>query len=191
EREAQEQDVPRRRVLKDEAIQDIAQQAPESEAELDSLRSLHRGFSRSSRGRAVLEAVARGLKRDMSTVPRFERLEPLNSSETAILDLLRVLLKSAAARHGVAPKLLATGDDLERIVREKEADVPALKGWRRKLFGDDALRLKRGELALAIRDGQVTTVPDPKGASESARTAGMTVEAGAYQAVARSRPEDA
>ncbi|MEC9367877.1 MAG: ribonuclease D [Pseudomonadota bacterium] len=189
EREAQEQDVPRRRVLKDEAIQDIAQQAPETESELDSLRSLHRGFARSARGRAVLEAVARGRRRDMSSVPRIERNEPLDSGEAAILDLLRVLLKSAAARHGVAPKLIANGEDLERIVREDEADVPGLKGWRRKLFGDDALKLKRGELALAIRDGQVTTVPDHKRAGGAASVREDAVPA--YQAVARSRPEDA
>jgi ribonuclease D len=77
----------------------------------------------------------------------------------AIVDLLRVLLKATAGRHGVAPKLIATSDELEEIARDDEADVPVLKGWRRKLFGDDALALKHGELALIIKGGEVTVLP--------------------------------
>ncbi|MGA8688813.1 MAG: ribonuclease D, partial [Methyloceanibacter sp.] len=76
-------------------------------------------------------------------------------------DLLRVLLKATAGRHGVAPKLIATSDELEEIARSDETDVPVLRGWRRKLFGDDALALKRGELALVIRKGEVMVLsPD-------------------------------
>jgi ribonuclease D len=69
-----------------------------------------------------------------------------------------VLLKATAGRHGVAPKLIATSDELEEIARSDDTDVPVLRGWRRKLFGDDALALKRGELALAIKEGEVAVL---------------------------------
>ena len=166
EREAQTQDVPRARILKDEALYDIAGQAPRSVEELGSLRSLHNGFARSQRGRAVLEAVARGLERDPKTVPPVQRGEPMPPEAQAVVDLLRVLLKATAGRHGVAPKLIATSDELEQIARSDDADSAALRGWRRKLFGEDALALKRGELALAIREGEVTVFGPEASAAE-------------------------
>jgi ribonuclease D len=155
EREAQTQDVPRARILKDEALYDIASQAPQTVEDLGSLRTLHNGFARSMRGRAVLEAVGRGLGRDPKTIPPIERGEPMPPEAQAVVDLLRVLLKATAGRYGVAPKLIATSDELEHIARSDDDDVPVLRGWRRKLFGEDALALKRGELALAIKDGEV------------------------------------
>ncbi len=166
EREAQTQDVPRARILKDEALYDIAGQAPRSAEELGSLRSLHNGFARSQRGRAVLEAVARGLERDPKTVPPVQRGEPMPPEAQAVVDLLRVLLKATAGRHGVAPKLIATSDELEQIARSDDADSAALRGWRRKLFGEDALALKRGELALVIREGEVTVLGPEGSAAE-------------------------
>lgn len=156
EREAQSQDVPRARIVKDDALYDIANQAPKTAEDLGGLRSLHNGFARSSRGRAVLEAVDRGLNRETKSLPRVERGEPLPPEASAVVDLLRVLLKAAAGKHGVAPKLIATSEDLEQIARSDDADAPALKGWRRKLFGDDALALKSGTLALAVKNGEVT-----------------------------------
>jgi ribonuclease D len=166
EREAQTQDVPRARILKDEALYDIAGQAPRSVEELGSLRSLHNGFARSLRGRAVLEAVARGLERDPKTIPPVQRGEPMPPEAQAVVDLLRILLKATAGRHGVAPKLIATSDELEQIARSDDADSAALRGWRRKLFGEDALALKRGELALAIREGEVTVLGPEVSAAE-------------------------
>jgi ribonuclease D len=164
EREAQTQDVPRSRILKDEALYDIAGQAPRTVEDLGSLRSLHNGFARSQRGRAVLEAVAKGLERDPKTIPPVERGEPMPPEAQAVVDLLRVLLKATAGRHGVAPKLIATSDELEQIARSDDADAAALRGWRKKLFGDAALALKHGELALAIREGEVTVLA-PEGST--------------------------
>ena len=158
EREAQSQDVPRNRILKDEALYDIAGQTPRSAEDLGSLRSLHNGFARSTRGQAVLEAVSAGLERDPSTVPPLKRGEPMPPEAQAVVDLLRVLLKATAGRHGVATKLIATSDDLEQIARSDDADVKVLHGWRRELFGADALALKRGELALVIGKGGVTVL---------------------------------
>jgi len=159
EREAQTQDVPRSRILKDEALYDIASQTPRTPEDLGSLRTLHNGFARSARGRAVLDAVTRGLERDPQTVPPIQRGEPMPPEAQAVVDLLRVLLKATAGRHGVAPKLIATSDELEEIARAGDIDVPVLRGWRRKLFGDDALALKRGELALVINKGEVAVLP--------------------------------
>ncbi len=166
EREAQTQDIPRSRVLKDEALYDIAGQAPRSVEDLGSLRSLHNGFARSQRGRAVLEAVQRGRERDPATVPPLQRGEPMPPEAQAVVDLLRVLLKATAGRHGVAPKLIATSEDLEQIARSDDADAAALRGWRRKLFGEDALALKRGELALAVKEGAVTVLSPEGSAAE-------------------------
>jgi ribonuclease D len=169
EREAQTQDVPRARILKDEALYDIASQTPRTQEDLGSLRTLHNGFARSMRGRAVLEAVTRGLERDPKSIPPIERGEPMPPEAQAVVDLLRVLLKARAGSHGVAPKLIATSDELEDIARSDDTDAPILRGWRKKLFGDDALALKRGELALVIKDGEVTVLtPEGRSSKRSA-----------------------
>jgi ribonuclease D len=162
ERLAQAQDVPRARILRDEALYDIANQAPTSPDQLSELRTLSEGFSRSARAREIVETVKRGLNRDAKTVPPVARgLQP-SAEATALIDLLRVLLKASAARHRVAPRLIAGSDDLEKIAIEAEPDIPALKGWRRRLFGEDALRLKRGEIALTLENGEVVPIPAPK-----------------------------
>jgi ribonuclease D len=157
EREAQERDVPRGRVLKDDVIGDIVIQAPTTIERLASLRSLPRGFERSRWGEAIVEAVKRGLARDPKTLPSFERPKPTLNGQ-ATVELLKVLLRMTAERHGVAAKVIATVDDLDRIAADDHADVPALSGWRRELFGEKALALKHGQLSLAIEKGRVVAV---------------------------------
>ena len=154
ERQAQSRDVPRSRVLKDDALIDIVQRAPSGESELGELRSIPRGFERSQAGAEILAAVERGLERDHKTLPRLDRPQQRNANG-AVLDLLRVLLKAVSDSERVAPKIIATIDDLEAIAADDEADVLALKGWRRTLFGDRALALKAGQLGLRMRDGRV------------------------------------
>ncbi len=157
EREAQSRDVPRSRVLKDEVIADIAVQAPTTSERLRNLRSLPKGFERSRWGDAIVEAVSRGLNRDMKSLPRPARL-PTTTNGTAVVELLKVLLRMISERHHVAAKVIATVDDLERIAADDAADVPAMTGWRRELFGEKALALKHGDLALAIEKGKVAVV---------------------------------
>ena len=164
ERLAQGQDVPRGRILRDEALYDIANQAPTSTDQLSELRTLSEGFSRSSRAKDIIEAVKKGLARDPKSLPPLNHGNQLSAEATATLELLKVLLKANAARHKVAPRLIADTDDLERIASDGAGDVPALKGWRRQLFGEDALKLKRGELALTLHKGEVVVVPAANGA---------------------------
>jgi ribonuclease D len=157
EREAQTRDVPRGRVLKDDVIGDIAVQAPTTPERLGQLRSLPKGFERSRWGEQIIDAVKRGLERDQKTLPRLERFRPAVNG-AATVELLKVLLRMTAERHGVAAKVIATVDELDRIAADDEADVPAMKGWRRELFGEKALALKHGRLALAVDKGKVVTV---------------------------------
>jgi len=157
EQEAQSRDVPRSRVLKDDAVGDIVTHAPNSLEKLATLRSLPKGFDRSKWGTEIIAAVQRGLARDPATLPKLEKPRN-NSNGTAIVELLKVLLRMTSERHAVASKVIATVDDLEQIAADDKADVAALHGWRRELFGEAALSLKHGRLALAIERGRVIRV---------------------------------
>ncbi|MGI9475126.1 MAG: ribonuclease D [Hyphomicrobiaceae bacterium] len=159
DRQAQDQDVPRSRILRDEALYDIANQSPTEPAKLGQLRTLSDGFARSARAKEIVQIVKAGLDRDMTSVPKLNSGNALSPEATAISDLLRVLLKACAARHRVATKLIADSGDLDRIASEREPDVMALKGWRREVFGEEALRVKRGEVAISVVDGEIVTVP--------------------------------
>lgn len=157
EREAQTRNVPRSRVLKDDAIGDIATHAPASIERLAGLRSLPKGFERSKWGADILEAVQRGLARDPRELPKLDRPRH-NGNGSATVELLKVLLRMTSERYAVASKVIATVDDLEQIASNDDADVGALKGWRRELFGEAALALKHGRLALAMEKGRVVRV---------------------------------
>lgn len=157
EQEAQSRDVPRSRVLKDDAIGDIATQAPTSLERLAGLRSLPKGFDKSKWGQDIVAAVKRGTARDLSTLPKLDKPRG-NANGAATVELLKVLLRMTSERHAVASKVIATVDDLEQIAADDNADVGALHGWRRELFGEAALALKKGRLALAIEKGRVVRV---------------------------------
>jgi ribonuclease D len=149
--------VPRGRVLKDDALGDIATHAPTSPEKLAGLRSLPRGFERSKWGSDILEAVKRGLAREPGELPRLDKPRAsLNGNAT--VELLKVLLRMTSEHHGVAAKVIATVDDLERIASDDHADVPALHGWRRDMFGKQAIALKHGQVALAVERGRVVAV---------------------------------
>jgi ribonuclease D len=157
EREAKSRDIPRQRVLKDDLVADIAVQAPTTIERLSSLRALPKGFERSKWGLEIPEIVKAGLARDPKTLPSLERNKPAPNG-AAIVELLKVLLRMTAEQHAVAAKVIATVDDLEQIAADDQASVPAMKGWRRELFGEKALSLKKGRLALALEKGRVTAV---------------------------------
>ncbi|MGA0562472.1 ribonuclease D [Ancylobacter sp. VNQ12] len=161
EREAQARDIPRSRILKDDVIAEIISQHPNSVERLGQLRSVPKGFERSRAGEQIVEAVKAGLARDPKTLPRIERDKPLSNGASATVELLKVLLRMTSEQHGVAAKVIATTDDLEQIASDETPDVQALRGWRRDLFGERALALKSGRLALAMQRGRVIALDRP------------------------------
>jgi len=159
ERTAQNRDQPRSRILKDEAIDELATQAPTDADGLNRLRSVPKGFSGSRYGPELIEAIKEGLHDPEASAPHVHRASaPSQPAAGAVIELLKVLLKGRAEDAGVASKLIATMSDLEKIANDDNADTQALKGWRREAFGEDALRLKRGELALVLDGMRVRAV---------------------------------
>lgn len=157
ENEAQSRDVPRSRVLKDDMLVEIALAAPTTQEALGHLRAFPKGMERSKTGADILAAMERALNRDPKALPKIER-ERRNGGGGATVELMKVLLRQVAEGHGVAARMIATSDDLEAICHSDKADVPALKGWRRQLFGRRALELKHGRLALTIEKGKIAAL---------------------------------
>ena len=157
---AQARDQPRGRILKDDAIDEVATQAPVSAEELDRLRSVPRGFSGSKFGPDLIATVRDALASPEANAPAAPRAAAAipPQSAGAVVELLKVLLKARAEEAGVASKLIATVSDLEKIAADDNADTPALTTWRREAFGEDALKLKRGELALVLDGARVRVV---------------------------------
>jgi ribonuclease D len=159
EAEAQTRDVPRSRVLKDDILVEVALAAPRTQEALANLRAFPRGMERSRAGEEILAAVERGLARDPKSLPKIERPRGGGGNgSAATVELLKVLLRQVSDESGVAGKLIATVDELEAIAVSDKADVPALQGWRRKLFGARALELKQGRLALTVENGKVVAL---------------------------------
>jgi ribonuclease D len=149
EREARERDVPRGRIIKDDAIYEIAQQQPRDSAALARLRTIPKGWERSATATALLAAINTALAIPKDQMPRLPKMVQAPEGSSAAAELLKVLLRQVAEREGVAAKVLASSDDIDRIAAEgEEADVPAMHGWRRTVFGDVAVKLVRGEIAL-------------------------------------------
>jgi ribonuclease D len=159
ERTAQLRDQPRGRILKDEAIDEIATQAPMDPDALDRLRSVPKGFSGSRFGPELLAAIRESLRDPEGYAPVIAKTRTSASPAAgAVVELLKVLLKARAEDAGVASKLIATVSDLELIANDDNADTPALAGWRREAFGADAQKLKRGELGLVLDGSRVRVV---------------------------------
>lgn len=159
EREAQDRNVPRNRVIKDDAIYELAAQQPQDPEGISRLRTIPRGFERSKSADEILKAIRRALKVPRENLPKLPKGRQAPDGSAAAVDLLKVLLKMVSEANGVAAKVIATVDDLEKIAASDDADVAAMKGWRRELFGELALKLKRGEVALAFQDRQIVALP--------------------------------
>jgi ribonuclease D len=155
EMEAQRINVPRGRVVRDEALMEIAYHPPESAHDLSRIRGLSTGFAESRQGREILDAVARANAVPVDQCPAGEARRAMPNGLGPVMDLLKVLLKQVCEEHSVASKLIANTDDLESIAADDNAEVPALQGWRRELFGNLALALKRGELGLSVKNRKV------------------------------------
>ncbi|MCY1663976.1 ribonuclease D [Rhizobium sp. SL86] len=159
EREARSRNVPRSRVLKDDAIFEIAQQQPKDSEALGRLRTIPKGWERSSSASAILETVNAALALPKTEMPHAPKHVHTPEGAQSAVELLKVLLRLISEKHGVAAKVIANSDDLDKIAVEGEAaEVPALSGWRRDLFGEPALKLISGAVALRFIDKKVETV---------------------------------
>ena len=150
ELEAQQRDIPRQRILRDEALMEIAANHPTNAADLARTRGLGKGLAEGKMGVAILDAVKRGMDVPEDQAPRLPDRVEVPRGLGPVVELLKVLLKMKCDQHDVAQKLLAGSADIDAIAADDNADVPALKGWRRELFGEDALRLKHGGVGLAF-----------------------------------------
>ena len=158
EREAQSRDVPRVARAQGRRHRRHRDPCADQPERLPALRSLPKGFERSKWGQDIVDAVKRGLARDPARPAADSTGPAATSTASATVELLKVLLRMTSERHGVAAKVIATVDDLDRIAADDDADVPALHGWRREMFGEAALGLKHGRLALAINKGRVVPI---------------------------------
>lgn len=158
EREAQSRNVPRGRILKDEAIAEIAIQMPQTPQDVNELRLVSRGTGNSAMGAALLKAVQEGLARNPDTVPGKPKFEEMSSAALAAAEILKLALKITCENHGLAPKLIASSSEIEALAADDNADVPAMKGWQREVFGNVALDLKHGRACIAIENGKAVIV---------------------------------
>ncbi|TMV13377.1 ribonuclease D [Arenibacterium halophilum] len=158
ERHAQENNIPRNRVYKDDALMELASAKPKSLNDLGNLRLLLREARKGAIAEGIVAAVKRGMDCPNDDLPKPDRSREKMQINPALADLLRVLLKSKTESAGVAAKLIASSAELDAI-SAGERDVPALRGWRLEVFGNDALALCNGKIALAAKGGSVRTVP--------------------------------
>ncbi|MGN6489786.1 MAG: ribonuclease D [Devosia sp.] len=158
ERRAQESDQPRSRILKDDALIELAMQRPLTAEAFDKLRAVQRGFGRSSAAGEIIGLLKQVEALDKKELPKLPDRHRGPSPKGAVGDLVRVLLKAVSEQHGVASRIIAPSDDIDALVLDDDADVPALRGWRRKLFGDKALAIKHGKVGLAASNGGVIEI---------------------------------
>jgi ribonuclease D len=158
EREAQRVNIPRQRLLRDETLLEVAATMPGSAADLTRARGISEGFARGKSGTSLLAAIAEARALPDADLPAMPRETQRAPASPALVSLLKVLLSTKAEASEVAPKLIATTDELERLAAEPEPDIPALQGWRREVFGEDALALKAGRLALGVAGRSVRLI---------------------------------
>jgi ribonuclease D len=158
EREAQARDTPRGRVLKDEALMEIAAHPPETGEALERIRAVPKGFANSRLGKGLMDAIEEGRTAKPPEPIEHDRPRRRREPSQAAVDLLKTLLRLRAEAVGVAPRLIANADDIERLAAEEDEGVPALHGWRAQVFGNDAIALRKGDLAIALEGGDAVVV---------------------------------
>lgn len=156
EMQAQKRNIPKNWIMKDDTLAEIAGHAPRDVKQLRKIRGISDDTASGKIGAQILETVESALNTPKESWPVPQKRVTLPSSVCATIDILKMLLRVQSAEHDVAPKLIASQSDLEAIALNDDADVPALKGWRREIFGQDALAVKHGQLAIGMKDGKVT-----------------------------------
>lgn len=155
---AQSRDIPRSRVFKDDALSELASTKPQDMKDLGRSRLLLREARKGEIADGILAAVKAGQEKPQTDLPQPDKSRDKLNVDPALADLLRVLLKARSDQHNVAPRLIAPAADLDALAAG-QTDVPALNGWRREVFGEDALALCAGKIALAAKGKRVVTIP--------------------------------
>ena len=158
EREAQRVNIPRQRLLRDESLLEVAATAPANAEALARCRGLSRGFAEGRSGTGLLAAIATATALPEDELPEAPRSREGARPSPALVSLLKVLLAAKCEQHDVAPKLVASSEDIDRLVVEDSPDVPAMTGWRRQVFGEDALALKGGKVALGVAGKRIKLI---------------------------------
>jgi ribonuclease D len=158
EREAQRINIPRQRLLRDESLLEIAATVPGGAEALSRIRGVTRGFAEGGTGQSLLAAIAEVQALPEDQLPEARPAREGARPSPALVALLKVLLAEKAEEHDVAPRLLASSDEIDRLATEDEPDVPALHGWRRGVFGEDALALKQGHIALGVNGRRIRLI---------------------------------
>jgi len=158
EKEAQNRNIPRNRVIRDDVLLDIAARSPSSSVDLAKVRSLSTQFAEGRLGKSILRVVAEASNIPESDAPQLEKLNKSKPQKPALIELLKVLLKHKSEDNNVAQKLIASTADLEAIAENDNANVLALNGWRKDVFGDDALLLKSGKIALSAAGDRIKVI---------------------------------
>ena len=156
EREAIARNIPRRRVLKDDALYDLAQQKPKDIAALAHLRGIPRGFEKSRGAKVLVEAINAAIDNAEDYAPRLPKVQHMPPNLGPTIEMLKTLLRLRTEYEGIAPRLVANNADIEKLAAFGEkADVAALKGWRREIFGEDALKMLDGKIGLRLEGREV------------------------------------
>lgn len=158
---AQNRDLPRPWIMRDETLADMASQAPASLEQLKKIRNIPADLSKNNLGNTLLEIIEKAANSDKNSWPKPEQKKIIPGHAQATIEVLKLLVRVQAAEHDVAVKLIASTDDLEKIAMEKEPDVPAMKGWRYDIFGKEALALKAGQIAIGLKKSKIEkfTIP--------------------------------
>ena len=159
EREAQRINIPRQRRVKDESLLEIAATSPRTPDDLARARGVTRGFADGRAGTMLLEVVERTLAIAEADLPRPAATRDSVKPSAALVSLLKVLLAAKCEDNHVAPRLVASSDDIDRLAGEDAPDVPALHGWRRVVFGNDALALKAGQISIGVAGRRIRLIP--------------------------------
>jgi ribonuclease D len=159
EREAQRVNIPRQRLIKDEALLEIAATAPANPEALARVRGVSRGFAEGRSGTSLLEVLAEARRVPDADLAAAPQQRDSNRPSAALVALLKVLLAAKSEQHHVAARLVAGSDDIDRLALEESPNVPSLQGWRREVFGNDALLLKQGRIALGVDGRKVKFIP--------------------------------
>jgi ribonuclease D len=158
EREAQARDIPRGRILKDEALTEIAAHPPETGEALERIRAVPKGFTNSKMGKGLMDALAAAANAPAPEGAIQPQQRRRRDPSPAAIDLLKTLLRLRAEAAGVAPRLIANADDIEKLAAEDDEGIAALSGWRADVFGNDAKLLRKGDLAIALENGEAVVV---------------------------------